>query len=438
MQSQNQPPSPQAEAPLTGFRHLFRALYSRNFRLFISGQLVSLIGTWMQQMAMSWLVYRLTHSALLLGMVAFLSQGPGFVIAPFAGIMADRFNRHKILILTQALSMAQALALAYLSFSGNIQVWQVLYLSVFMGIVTGVDIPVRQAFVVDMLDKPEYLSNAVSLNSSVFNGTRLIGPAIAGIAIASVGEGWCFLLNGLSYIAVILALLSMRLKPHYRTEHQDGYLASIREGFAYAYRFPPMRAILLLIALVSLVGLPYSVLMPVFARDVLHGNAQTLGYLMGAVGTGALTGAVYLAARPSVLGLGRLIPIAAGVFGSALICFSFSKSLWLSLVLLFFLGLGMMVQLASSNIMLQTLADDAMRGRVMSLYTMAFLGMTPFGGLLVGFCASHIGVGLTLLLGGAICIAGAGVFAARLPGMRQAIRPVYIKKGILQEGAARR
>jgi len=438
MQSQNQPPSPQAEAPLTGFRHLFRALYSRNFRLFISGQLVSLIGTWMQQMAMSWLVYRLTHSALLLGMVAFLSQGPGFVIAPFAGIMADRFNRHKILILTQALSMAQALALAYLSFSGNIQVWQVLYLSVFMGIVTGVDIPVRQAFVVDMLDKPEYLSNAVSLNSSVFNGTRLIGPAIAGIAIASVGEGWCFLLNGLSYIAVILALLSMRLKPHYRTEHQDGYLASIREGFAYAYRFPPMRAILLLIALVSLVGLPYSVLMPVFARDVLHGNAQTLGYLMGAVGTGALTGAVYLAARPSVLGLGRLIPIAAGVFGSALICFSFSRSLWLSLVLLFFLGLGMMVQLASSNIMLQTLADDAMRGRVMSLYTMAFLGMTPFGGLLVGFCASHIGVGLTLLLGGAICIAGAGVFAARLPGMRQAIRPVYIKKGILQEGAARR
>ncbi len=438
MQNHNQPPSPETEAPLTGLRHLFRALYSRNFRLFISGQLVSLIGTWMQQMAMSWLVYRLTHSALLLGMVAFLSQGPGFVIAPFAGIMADRFNRHKILILTQALSMAQALALAYLSFSGHIQVWQVLYLSVFMGIVTGVDIPVRQAFVVDMLDKPEYLSNAVSLNSSVFNGTRLIGPAIAGIAIASVGEGWCFLLNGLSYIAVILALLSMRLKPHYRAEHQNGYLASIRKGFAYAYRFPPMRAILLLIALVSLVGLPYSVLMPVFARDVLHGDAQTLGYLMGAVGTGALTGAVYLAARPSVLGLGRLIPIAAGVFGSALICFSFSRSLWLSLVLLFFLGLGMMVQLASSNIMLQTLADDAMRGRVMSLYTMAFLGMTPFGSLLVGSCANHIGVGHTLLLGGAICIVGAGVFAVRLPGMRQAIRPVYVQKGILPEGATRR
>lgn len=427
------PASTEPSASLKGFRYLFRALYSRNFRLFISGQLVSLIGTWMQQIAMSWLVYRLTHSVYLLGLVAFLSQGPGFVIAPFAGILADRFNRHKILILTQAFSMAQALALAYLSLSGQIQVWHVLYLSVFMGIVTGVDIPVRQAFVVDMLDKPEYLSNAVSLNSSVFNGTRLIGPAIAGIAIASVGEGWCFFLNGISYIAVILALLSMRLKPHEHVEHQGGYLANIREGFAYAYRFPPMRSILLLIALVSLVGLPYSVLMPVFARDVLHGNSQTLGYLMGAVGTGALTGATYLAARPSVLGLGKLIPIAAALFGCALIGFSFSHTLWACLILLYFVGLGMMMQLASSNILLQTLADDHMRGRVMSLYTMAFLGMTPFGSLLVGFCANHLGVGLTLLGGGLICIVGAAMFASQLSGMRQAIRPVYVRKGIIRE-----
>lgn len=429
-------PITEAQTPAYGLKHLFRALSSRNFRLFISGQVISLMGTWMQQMAMSWLVYRLTHSAFMLGLVAFLSQSPGFFIAPMAGAMADRVNRHKLLIATQTLAMAQAFALAFLSLSGRIEVWHVLYLSVFMGMVTGIDTPVRQSFVVDMLDKPENLSNAISLNSSVFNGTRLIGPAIAGIMIATVGEGWCFFLNGASYIAVILALLSMRLSRKPRVEHTRSYLESVREGFSYAFHFPAMRAILLLVALVSLTGLPYSVLVPVYARDILHGNAQTLGYLMGSVGAGALTGAVYLASRTNVLGLGRLIPMAAGLFGVTLIGFAFSHTLLLSMALIYLLGLGMMLQLASSNILLQTLADEPMRGRVMSLYTMAFLGMTPFGSLMIGSLATHIGVSSTLVMGGFVCIAGASLFSGQLGHLRKAILPIYREKGILQETAS--
>lgn len=415
--------SSQATHRPTGIQHLFRALSSRNFRLFISGQIISLLGTWMQQVAMSWLVYSLTHSAFMLGLVTFLSQAPGFFIAPVSGLMADRFNRHRMLLVTQTLAMAQALALAYLSLTGQIEVWHVLYLSVFMGIVNGVDTPVRQAFVLDMLDKPENLSNAISLNSSVFNGARLIGPALAGIAIASVGEGWCFFLNGISYIAVLLALLSMQLTPRPPVTHDRGYLDSIREGFSYAYHFPQIRAILSLVALVSLVGLPYSVLVPVYARDILHGNAQTLGWLMGAVGAGALTGAIYLASRSEIQSLSRLIPVAAGGFGIILLAFAFSHTLWLSLILIYGLGLCMMLQLASSNILLQTLADAPMRGRVMSLYTMSFLGMTPFGGLIIGSLATRIGVTPTLVMGGILCILGALRFAPRVSQSPQASIP---------------
>jgi MFS family permease len=413
--------------------HAFRALESRNFRLYIFGQMISLVGTWMQQMAMSWLLYRLTHSAMLLGVIAFLGQGPGFFIAPFAGMLADRFNRHKILIATQTLSMAQAFALAYLALSGQIQVWHLFYLSVFLGIVSGVDIPVRQAFVLDMLDKPEDLSNAIPLNSSVFNGSRLIGPAIAGLAVASVGEGWCFFLNGISYIAVLLALLSMRLRPYAAHLHSGSYLAGIREGFEYVYRSTPMRAILSLVALVSLVGLPYSVLVPVYAKDILHGGADTLGYLMGSTGAGALTGAIYLATRRNVLGLGRVIPIAAGLFGVALLGFAQCHTTWLALLLIYLLGLGMMLQLAASNILLQTLAEDSKRGRVMSFYTMSFLGMTPFGSLLVGLAATHIGVSVTLSIGGTLCIVGALLFASRLSALRAQVHPVYVEKGILSD-----
>lgn len=424
----NLPSQPQGK-----WRHAFRALESRNFRLYISGQLISLVGTWMQQMAMSWLLYRLTHSAMLLGVIAFLSQGPGFFIAPFAGMLADRFNRHKILIATQTLSMAQAFALAYLALSGQIQVWHLFYLGVFLGIVSGVDIPVRQAFVLDMLDKPEDLSNAIPLNSSVFNGSRLIGPALAGLAVASVGEGWCFFLNGVSYIAVLVALLCMRLRPHVAQHHAGSYLAGIREGFDYVYQSAAMRAILLLVALVSLVGLPYSVLVPVYAKDILHGGADTLGYLMAATGAGALTGAIYLATRRNVLGLGRVIPMAAGLFGVALLGFAQCHVLWLALLLIYLLGLGMMLQLAASNILLQTLADDSKRGRVMSFYTMSFLGMTPFGSLVVGSAATHIGVSVTLSIGGSLCILGALVFACRLSELRAQVQPIYRDKGILPD-----
>lgn len=413
--------------------HVFRALSHRNFRLFISGQLLSLIGTWMQQMAMSWMVYRLTHSPVSLGLIAFSSQGPGFFIAPFAGSLADRYNRRNLLFVTQALAMLQAFTLAFLSLKGLVEIWHLFALSIFMGIVTGVDIPVRQSLMGDLVDKPEDLSNAISLNSSVFNATRLIGPAIAGLTIAALGEGLCFLLNGLSFIAVLVALSFIQLKPKPPVSSQDGYFRSIAVGVAYAYNMPAMRAILSLLVLVSLVGLPYSVLIPVYAKDVFQGGPQTLGLLMGATGMGALCGAIYLASRRNVLGLGRLIPIAASGFGLSLIAFAFCHELWLALILLFLLGLSMMLHLASSNILLQTLADNQMRGRVMSLYTMAFLGMTPFGSLLIGFLGRHIGVSITLMLGGSLCLSGAILFALKLPLLRESVRPIYIKKGILRE-----
>lgn len=411
--------------------HLFRALESRNFRLFTTGQIISLIGTWMQQMAMSWLVYRLTGSTVLLGLIAFLGQIPGFFIAPVAGMLADHFDRRRILLVAQILAMAQALALAYLSFTNQVEVWHVLYLSAFLGIVTGIDIPVRQTFVADLLTRKEDLSNAISINSSIFNGTRLIGPAVAGFMIATVGEKWCFMINAVSYVAVLVALLSMRLPAHEAKPRHTGYIQGIREGFTYAWRFPPIRSILMLVGLVSLVGLPYSVLMPVYAREILHGGADTLGMLMGATGAGALTGALYMAGRSSVLGLGRIIPTATVVFGLGLIAFSQSHMLWLSLILLFVAGLGMMLQLASSNIILQTVTDEDKRGRVLSLYTMSFLGMTPLGSLLIGTLAENIGVSTTLTIGGTLCIIGGLYFSSRLSELREMIRPVYQQKGIL-------
>jgi MFS family permease len=413
--------------------YLFRALESHNFRLFVTGQLISLVGTWMQQLAMSWLVYRLTGSPMLLGLIAFLGQVPGFFVAPVAGMLADHFDRRRILLVAQTLAMAQALALAYLAFTNQVQVWHVLYLSAFLGIVTGIDIPMRQAFVTDMLERPEDLGNAISLNSSIFNGTRLIGPAIAGFLIATVGEKWCFLMNALSYIAVIIALLSMRLKPSEQKSRPQGYLRGIGEGFAYAWHFEPIRSILLLVGLVSLVGLPYSVLMPIYAREILHGGPQTLGFLMGSAGAGALTGAMFLASRANILGLGRLIPVATMVFGLGLMAFAHSSMLWLSMPLMFLVGLGMMLQLASSNIILQTMAEEDKRGRVLSLYTMSFLGLTPLGSLVIGTLASHIGVAVTLTIGGALCILAGLYFSTRLSRLQELARPVAVSKRVLPE-----
>ncbi len=415
-----------------GFR-LLRALRSRNYRLFFGGQGISLIGTWMQSVALGWLVYRLTHSATMLGTVGFAGQFPTFLLAPLAGVLADRWRLHRMLIATQTLAMLQALVLAGLTLSGTITVWQVLLLAVCLGSINGFDIPARQAFIVEMVETPDDVPNAIALNSFLVNGARLLGPSIAGVLIGWVGEGTCFLLNGLSYVAVVLALLAMRLAPRQPLPHRHPTLHGLKEGFTYAFGFAPVRDILLLLALVSVLGAPYAVLMPVFATKILHGGPHTLGFLMAATGVGAISAALRLAMRPSVLGLGRAIARAALIFGGGLIAFSLSRTLWLSLVLLVVVGFGLMQQLASSNTVLQTIVDDAKRGRVMSFYTMAFMGMVPFGSLLAGTLAGWMGAPRTLTLGGLGCMVGGVLFAWRLPALRQAVRPIYARKGIIPE-----
>jgi MFS family permease len=413
---------------------MVRALRHRNYRLFFCGQTVSLIGTWMTRIATSWLVYRLTRSALLLGLVGFAGQIPSFLLAPLAGVLVDRWNRHRLLVATQVLAMIQSAALAGLALAGVINIWHVLALSLFQGLINAFDMPARQAFVVEMVEKREDLANAIALNSSMVNAARLLGPSIGGVVIAAVGEGWCFFGDAVSYLAVIASLLLMRIAPRPRRASQEKkVLPELREGWDYVAGSPPLRSILLLLALVSLVGMPYTVLMPVFASTILHGGPHTLGFLMGATGVGALLGAVFLANRRTVLGLGKVIPIAASLFGAGLIGFSLSRQLWLSLVLLLVTGLGFMVHMAASNTLLQTLVDDDKRGRVMSFYTMAFMGTAPFGSLLAGSLADRIGTPHTLFFGGLGCIAGALWFTSLLPRLRERVRPIYVRRGILPE-----
>lgn len=417
----------------SSWRFALRALSYRNYRLFFGGQSVSLIGTWMTRIATSWLVYRLTGSAWLLGLVGFAGQIPAFALAPFAGVWVDRLNRHRTLVVTQALSMIQSLALAALALPGIITVKEIIWLSVFQGFINAFDMPARQAFVVEMIENREDLGNAIALNSSVVNAARLVGPSIAGILIAAFGEGYCFLIDGISYIAVIISLLMMALASEERVLHPKAVLEELREGWQYVSGFTPIRSVLLLLGLVSLVGMPYSVLLPIFAGEILHGGAHTYGFLMGAAGVGALASALLLAARRSVLGLGRMIPISAALFGASLIAFGISRILWISLPLMLVGGGGMMYQMAASNTILQTIVDDDKRGRVMSFYSMAFLGMTPIGSLLAGLAANHIGAPRTLMIGGAVCVLGAGWFALHLPAIRSAVRPVYRRLGILPE-----
>jgi MFS family permease len=411
---------------------MVRALRHRNYRLFFAGQTVSLIGTWMTRIATSWLVYRLTGSALLLGLVGFAGQIPSFLLAPFAGVLIDRWNRHRLLVVTQVLALLQSAALAALALTGVINIWHVLLLSLAQGLINAFDMPARQAFVVEMVEKREDLPNAIALNSSMVNAARLLGPSIGGVVIAAVGEGWCFFGDAVSYLAVIASLLLMRVAPRpARPAQGTRVLQELRAGWAYVTGSAPIRSILLLLAVVSLAGMPYTVLMPVFASGILGGGPHTLGFLMAATGVGALLGALFLASRRSVLGLGKIIPAMAALFGLGLIGFSLSRVLWLSLVLLLATGLGFMVQMAASNTLLQTLVDDDKRGRVMSFYTMAFMGTTPFGSLLAGGLASRIGAPYTLLLGGLGCILAALWFASRLPGLRDAVRPIYVERGIL-------
>jgi MFS family permease len=404
------------------FSFTLRSFRYRNYRLFFGGQGISLVGTWIQNIAISWLVYRLTGSAFLLGLVGFLGQIPTFLLSPLAGVLADRQNRRHILIITQALAMLQALILALLVFSGKVSIMHIIPLSIFIGFVNSFDIPVRQSFIVDIIDSKEDLGNAIALNSSMFNGARLLGPSVAGLLIAAVGEGVCFLINGVSYIAVIAALLAMRLPPVNKVTIKTEVFRELKEGFSYAFRSSMIRHIILLVALTSLTGVPYAVLMPVFASEILHGGSHTLGFLMGCAGVGALAGAFFLASRSSTGGLQRVIPLAGSVFGLSLVAFSQSKLLWLSLLLMIVTGFGMMVHFASCNTMLQTVVEDDKRGRIMSFYTMAFMGMTPVGSLLGGILASRIGAPNTLAAGGISCVLGSVIFALSLGLMGKGLR----------------
>ena len=414
-----------------GISRAWRSLRHRNFRLYFSGQSISLIGTWMTRLATSWLVYRLTGSAFLLGVVGFAGQIPTFLFASFAGVWIDRLDRRQVLLVTQVLAMIQSLALAVLTLARHINIQEIIWLSAFQGLINAFDMPARQAFLVQMVDDKQDLGNAIALNSSMVNLARLVGPSLAGVVIALSGEGSCFLIDGISYIAVIASLAAMRLPSGTVKLRVDSMLAQLKEGWAYVSGFAPVRTILLLFAMVSLMGWPFTVLMPIFAGKVLRGGPHTLGFLMGAIGIGALVSALSLALRKSVLGLGRMIPIATACLGVGLVLFGLSRILWVSLALMLVCGFGMMQQMAASNTIIQTIVEDSKRGRVMSFYAMAFVGMAPFGSLLAGVLANTMGAPRTVMLSGVCCVAGAAWFATQLPAIRKLIRPIYIDLGIL-------
>jgi len=423
--------------PNASVAFMLRALRYRNYRLFFGGQIVSLAGSWITTTATSWLVYRLTGSAVLLGLVGFAGQFPAFLLGPFAGILVDRWDRRRLLIVTQVISMLESFALAALTLSGRITVEAILVLNVVQGIVNAFDMPGRQAFLSAMIENKDDLPNAIALNSSMVNVARLLGPSIAGIVIAATNEGWCFAIDGVSYLGVIAALIAMRMAPRAaRSGPRAGAWQQFVEGWRYAFGFRPIRSIILLLALVSLVGVPYSVLMPIFAATVFHGGPHTLGFLMGASGCGALAGALWLATRRTVIGLGRIIVGASAAFGAGLIGFSFATSLPIAIPCLVVAGCGFIVQMASSNTIIQTIVDEDKRGRVMSFYMMAFLGTVPFGSLMAGWLSSRVGAPYTLRLGGICCLAGAAWFARELPIIRIAVRPIYVRMGILPQVAA--
>ncbi len=410
-----------------------RALAHRNFRLFVVGQGISVLGTWMQQIATVWLVYRLSQSSLLLGVADFTAQIPAALILPLAGVLTDRWRRHRTVLATQTLMMIQAFALMALTMAGLISVWQILCLSALLGVVNAFDCTARQAFVIEMVNGHDDLGNAIAINSSVFNAARLLGPAVAGIVIGLGGEWPCFLLNGLSYLAVLASLLAMRVRPVVPAATDAGIVAGMSEGLGYIAGSMPIRTILVLLGIVSMMSAPLTVLMPLLATQVFHGGPYTLGLLTAALGAGALAASLFLAARKSVVGLGRVIAAATAAFGLGLAGLSFSHSLGLSLLLLLATGFAMVAQMAGSNAVLQTIVEEKKRGRVMSFYTMAFFGMGPLGSLLSGGLAGAIGISATFLTFGAICLTASLVFAALLPNFRKAIRPMYVRAGILGE-----
>jgi len=415
---------------------MFRALKYSNYRLFIGGQSLSLIGTWLQMVAMTWLVYRLTNSAFMLGIIGFAGQIPMLVVTPFAGVFADRWNRHKTLLYTQILALLQALLISILVFTQCIQIWHLVVLSVFLGAINAFDMPVRQSFVTDMIENhKEDIGNAVALNSSMVNSARLVGPSLAGILIATVGEGWCFLINAISFIAVVVSLLRMKNLPEHKPVNGTRVSAELRDGFSYTFGFPPIRFLILMLASVGLVSMSLTLLAPVFAKEYLHGDAQTFGFLMGAFGSGALLGAIYLLNKRSVLGLGRVIGFAVTLFGGSMILFGFSKVFALSMALMFTSGTGMMLHLASTNTLLQTISNESKRGRVMSFYAMAFRGLSPFGSLIAGGLASAIGAPATVVISGTFILFMAMLYHRILPQIKPLVRPIYEQLGILPQMA---
>ncbi|MGA9529243.1 MAG: MFS transporter [Terriglobales bacterium] len=420
--------SPDINVSQSKWAATLRALRHRNFQLFFGGQLISLIGTWMQTVAQSWLVYRLTGSPLLLGAVGFSSQIPVFLVAPIGGITADRVNRQRLVIATQTSSMILAGILAWLTLSGHVHIWHIFVLAALLGVVNAFDIPGRQSFLVDMVGK-EDLMNAIALNSSMFNGARIIGPAVAGILVARIGEGWCFAANSISYIAVIIGLMLMRVHCARRVSGSSP-IEDIVAGFRWVAETKIIRALLLLLGLISLVGMPYTVLMPVFADKILHGGARGLGILMGATGVGALFGALTLAAKTGVKGLGRWVAYTCAGFGVSLILFSFSRWFWISVLFLLPAGYSMMLQMACSNTLIQTMVPDQLRGRVMAVYSMMFMGMAPFGALFGGALAHHIGAPITVAAGGVACVLGAIWFKRALPEMRVEARRLIVAQGL--------
>lgn len=424
-----------------GLLFILRALRHRNYRLFFVGQGISLVGTWLTRVATGWLVYRLTpdhtagEAAFLLGLVSFSGLIPLFVFAPLTGVLVDRWDRHRILVITAVLSLLQSLALAVLALGHWINIPQVVALSVFQGLINSFDVPARQTFLVEMVEDPDDLSNAIALNSSMFNGARLVGPAVAGLLIAGVGEGLCFLIDAISYVGVVAALLMMHVKPRTMPKEQKRVIQDLKEGFNYAFGFKPIRALLLLVGAISFLSMSYQVLMPIFADRLSppgHG-AQMLGWLNSAVGVGSLLGALYLAARRTVVGLGRVLAMAAMLFGAALIGFGLSPNYLLALGTMFVAGFGMIVHLAAANTVLQTVVEDDKRGRVMSFYSMSVIGMAPFGSLLCGLLASRLGESNTILLAGMLCILAASLFSLALPRMRELVHPIYRRKGIIPE-----
>jgi MFS family permease len=438
-------PEAPAAAPPTeaGLGFMLRALRHRNYRLFFAGQGLSLIGTWLTTTATSWLVLRLAPTnglfttAVLLGMARFAAQIPMSALAPFAGVFIDRSKRHRVLVVTQALSLLQSVALALLTFTGMITVGGIIGLSIFQGLINAFDAPARQSFVVELVEERNDLPNAIALNSTMFNGARLLGPAIGGLLIASVGEAWCFTIDAISYSCVLAALLMMRLVPRVLQPHPHGPWKDLREGFRYAVGFPPVRALLLISGLVSFMVAIYQTLLPIFADEAAAPGqgAAVFGFLGAAAGVGALSAALYLTSRRTVAGLGRVIALAAVLAGVALIGFSTTR--WLPMMYLTSVagGFGMIVTFASCNTLLQTLVDDHMRGRLMGFYVVAVMGAAPMGSLAAGWLTNHLGKSAAVALAGGVCVAGGVLFRLHLPSLRPMVHPIFVKKGILPEVA---